>query len=219
MRYVRLRINPDRSLHPIYRYVDASSEVRRCSIVQWNARDPTELVVVYRVEGGRQGFTDTLDAADEVLEHDVVSASGDTFYSVIHTKTPEPMEELWRMATREAVVLLPPLVQRDDGAIDTRVIGSSGDLAEMMEDVPDWVEYEVDSVREAGGWRYSAYDRLSPRQRRALDAAHDLGYYDVPRRATHADVAEELGCSKSTASEHLRKAEAHLVRDAVRDRL
>ena len=42
-------------------------------------------------------------------------------------------------------------------------------------------------------------------------AARDLGYYDLPREATHADVAERLGCAPGTASEHLRKAEAKLV--------
>ena len=31
------------------------------------------------------------------------------------------------------------------------------------------------------------------------------------REATHADVAERLGCAPGTASEHLRKAEAKLV--------
>ncbi len=53
------------------------------------------------------------------------------------------------------------------------------------------------------------------RQRAAVRAAVDLGYYDQPRRATHGDVAERLGCAASTASEYLRKAEAKLVRAAM----
>lgn len=52
---------------------------------------------------------------------------------------------------------------------------------------------------------------LSERQREALRAALELGYYDTPREATHADVAAELDCAPNTASEHLQKGEAKLV--------
>jgi len=47
---------------------------------------------------------------------------------------------------------------------------------------------------------------LTDRQRAALDTALDLGYYDVPRAASVADVAVELDCATSTAGELLRKA-------------
>jgi predicted DNA binding protein len=57
---------------------------------------------------------------------------------------------------------------------------------------------------------------LSDRQREAVRAALDIGYYDQPRGATHEDVAAALDCAPSTASEHLRKAEAELVRAAMR---
>ncbi|WP_255152618.1 helix-turn-helix domain-containing protein [Halorarius halobius] len=50
------------------------------------------------------------------------------------------------------------------------------------------------------------------RQREALQVAVALGYYDTPREATHADIAEELGCAPNTASDHLQNGEAKLVR-------
>ncbi|MFC6874642.1 helix-turn-helix domain-containing protein [Halobellus marinus] len=53
---------------------------------------------------------------------------------------------------------------------------------------------------------------LSDRQQEALQTAVELGYYDTPREDTHADVADELGCAPNTASEHLQKGEAKLVR-------
>ncbi|MFB6270785.1 MAG: helix-turn-helix domain-containing protein, partial [Halobacterium sp.] len=49
-------------------------------------------------------------------------------------------------------------------------------------------------------------------QREAVEAALELGYYDDPRAATQADVADRLDCAASTAGDHLRKAEAKLVR-------
>jgi len=36
-----------------------------------------------------------------------------------------------------------------------------------------------------------------------------------PREATYADVAERLDCAPKTATEHLQKAEAKLVRNAM----
>jgi predicted DNA binding protein len=51
---------------------------------------------------------------------------------------------------------------------------------------------------------------LTDRQREVLDVALDLGYYEVPRRATHRDVAERLGLSVGTVSEHLQKIESRV---------
>jgi predicted DNA binding protein len=53
---------------------------------------------------------------------------------------------------------------------------------------------------------------LADRQAELVEIALELGYYAVPRTASHEDVAGAAGCVPSTASEHLRKAEATLVR-------
>lgn len=52
---------------------------------------------------------------------------------------------------------------------------------------------------------------LSQPQRRALRAAVLGGYYEIPRRVTPARLARELGISKSTLLEHLRKAEGKVI--------
>lgn len=54
-------------------------------------------------------------------------------------------------------------------------------------------------------------DDLSPRQREAFTLARERGYYARPRRASAADLAEELGVTAATFREHLRKAEAKLL--------
>ncbi|WP_255190928.1 helix-turn-helix domain-containing protein [Natronobeatus ordinarius] len=54
---------------------------------------------------------------------------------------------------------------------------------------------------------------LTERQREVLQAALEVNYYETPRRATAADVADHLGCTASTASEHLREAEARVIRE------
>ncbi|MFC7196849.1 helix-turn-helix domain-containing protein [Halosimplex aquaticum] len=59
-------------------------------------------------------------------------------------------------------------------------------------------------------------DRSRPRemtepQQEALVTAHEMGYFDTPRTATMADVADELGVAPASLSERLRRAQNHLV--------
>lgn len=52
---------------------------------------------------------------------------------------------------------------------------------------------------------------ITEKQRSALATAVELGYYERPRGADLATVAEELGISRSAASQRLNAAEATLV--------
>lgn len=56
---------------------------------------------------------------------------------------------------------------------------------------------------------------LSPKQREALVVALDRGYFDVPRRATLAQVAADLGISDTAASQRIRRGCHELVRAAA----
>lgn len=53
--------------------------------------------------------------------------------------------------------------------------------------------------------------RLTKRQREVLEAAFDAGYYDWPRATSGSELAEELGISQPTLSEHLTTAERKLL--------
>jgi DNA-binding CsgD family transcriptional regulator len=52
---------------------------------------------------------------------------------------------------------------------------------------------------------------LTERQREVLETAYDLGFFDVPREATTAEVADAIGVDPSTAAEHLQRAERNLL--------
>lgn len=49
-------------------------------------------------------------------------------------------------------------------------------------------------------------DGLTDRQDEALRIAYEWGHFDIPRRASLEDVAEELGITPSSVSERLRRA-------------
>lgn len=74
-------------------------------------------------------------------------------------------------------------------------------------------EISVEKITTRSGTESSSIDidRLSDRQREVFELARDSGYYDSPRRVSGTDMAEELGISKATLHEHLRKVEAKLL--------
>lgn len=57
--------------------------------------------------------------------------------------------------------------------------------------------------------------RHDDRQLEILETAVGHGYYDVPRRPTHADIAEALDLS-TNVGEHLRKNKARLLSKLAR---
>jgi DNA-binding CsgD family transcriptional regulator len=58
--------------------------------------------------------------------------------------------------------------------------------------------------------------RLTERQREVLETAHAMGYFEHPKGANAGEVADALGISTSTLSEHLAAAQSKLL-DAILD--
>lgn len=56
---------------------------------------------------------------------------------------------------------------------------------------------------------------LSAKQRDALETAVAAGYFEVPRRASLSDIAEDLGVSTQAVSERLRRGVTTLVENAL----
>lgn len=52
----------------------------------------------------------------------------------------------------------------------------------------------------------SVEDQMMPSQWQTLVLAYEMGYFEVPRRATLADLGDRLGVSKQAASVRLRRA-------------
>ena len=70
----------------------------------------------------------------------------------------------------------------------------------------------------AGGMPRDSPDaRLTKRQREALLAATELGYFEIPRRTNATEVADELGISKSAFLDRLKRAQASLFEGLFSD--
>ena len=76
------------------------------------------------------------------------------------------------------------------------------------------ISFELLRLGDMEAPKLGQYD-LTLRQRNALVTALELGYFEVPRRAKLADVAEELGLSSNAVSERIRRGQANLCRSAL----
>ena len=55
------------------------------------------------------------------------------------------------------------------------------------------------------------FETVTPRRRKVLNKALEAGYFDIPRGSTLQEIADDLGIAKTTASQHLRKAEQNIM--------
>ncbi|MFB6353162.1 MAG: helix-turn-helix domain-containing protein [Halobacteriales archaeon] len=98
-----------------------------------------------------------------------------------------------------------------------RVVGAVGDhevLQGVMQAAGDDIDTHLERVYPMGPSGATADEQrwdLTPAQAEALRTAHEAGYFSVPRETTAAEVADELGISKSAFLERLRRGQAALL--------
>lgn len=217
MKHIRGRATVDPDVAPtFYNLLANSSRIEEARLLSGNpTRDDLE-TLLFALKGDSEHFRDnaTETAGIESVE---LSASEDGWtYAFVETRPlATPMyETIHRARMQSRLVARKPIVYRD-GAIHFRVFGDPESLQSAFDRAGDVIELQIDEIETVRGDPDRPAATLSERQREAVIAALELGYYDQPRAATHADVADELECAPATASEHLRKAESKLVRAAM----
>ncbi|WP_435363464.1 helix-turn-helix domain-containing protein [Haloarchaeobius sp. DYHT-AS-18] len=93
-----------------------------------------------------------------------------------------------------------------------------GELDDRLETVREEKDATIDvqhisSVQSLSGGSTQYLQLLSQRQREVFELARRENYYQWPREVSLQELADELDISKTTFTEHLRKAEAKLLND------
>ncbi|WP_256300807.1 helix-turn-helix domain-containing protein [Haloarchaeobius salinus] len=214
MRYLTLRVTgAEAELHPLVPALTDESVFRDAQMVDWApSLDPPRATVLLYVDGDIERFVDVLEETDLVLDYDVTRVGDERAYVYVHSE-PHPVEwQLFDVGTTEGLIPVFPIQYHHDGSITARIVGPTETLQAAVESMPGGVETKLERVGEYDLGRPPIPPSLPPRQREALVTALELGYYEVPRAAGRDDVAAAMGCAPSTASEHLQKAERHVVR-------
>ncbi|MFC7205116.1 helix-turn-helix domain-containing protein [Haloferax namakaokahaiae] len=151
-------------------------------------------------------------AKDDIVDFDISPTADGGAVCHLHMHPTEEVRRLLELLDEYDLLLDTPIRLTREG-VTVHVLGSHSQLTAAVSSLPDPISaaFSVDGLSEYTPVTDSVRAGLTTRQREALSVAVELGYYDVPRDATIDDVADELDCSPSTASEHLRKAESHVL--------
>ncbi len=63
----------------------------------------------------------------------------------------------------------------------------------------------------------SILSNLTANQKKILNSAKKLGYYDYPRKITHEELSEKIGINMDIVLESLRKAEKLIINRILDD--
>jgi predicted DNA binding protein len=192
------------------------SAITETRLLEWSMVGEGPDTILFAIDGEAAPFVDAAPALAGIGSVEVADSDGRWTYALVTVETAAtPVFDAIRAARRRpGFVVRKPIVYRD-GAMEFHVVGDGAALQAAFEDAPVAVTVDIEEITSVAGGLQGPLASLPDRQRQALTTALALGYYEQPRRATQDDVATELGCAPQTASEHLQKAEATLVRAAV----
>ncbi|EMA54013.1 helix-turn-helix domain-containing protein [Halococcus thailandensis] len=211
MRYVTfVLIPPDGGLHPSDRRLAEESDVTRTALHDINRLDDGTAVTLYRLDGTVERIETILDDCADVLAHNV-SATGDSVHAYVHFETNDVVAGLLAVPHAHGIILDTPIEFTPRGGLRITVVGEETTIRETIGTVPDGIGLKLEETGEYEPSAQRLFARLTTRQQETLKAAIEAGYYEVPRRATHADIAERLDRTGGTVGEHLRKIEAAVL--------
>lgn len=216
MRYFDFTITPDNgSIHPVDLILAEHPDVTRESLLHINALGDGTGVMLYRLRGDSAAVSEELSDSD-VIRHDILDVQGDVFHLYLHVRPGEPAGRLMALAQKYALIIDTPLAFTDGGGLRLTVVGTHDMLRRALEDLPDDIQISVEQAGQYSPERPHLLSILTDRQAEVFRTAVEKGYYEIPRRTTHEDISDELGCAPSTIDEHLRKAESRVLSTLVK---
>ncbi|WP_436344901.1 helix-turn-helix domain-containing protein [Natronorubrum sp. FCH18a] len=218
MKYLDVRLSqPDWMLHPMQRFIREEDAVTYEELQTWNVagrEDGLEYELFY-AEAEREPYEKTLEAVDSVRWYDLTPIDDDSFYVYVCQET-RPEDVRWREAFAALdLVVVPPIVYDSTAAFYMTVVGSGDNLQAMLDGLPDEIDVTVRAIGEYDRRHAPLTDGLTERQLEAVEAAVEVGYFEIPRDAGVEAVADELGCASSTAAMLLQRAQARVMRRLV----
>lgn len=211
MRYITFVIIPaDGGLTKTDQELGIDSKITRRSIQHINLLADGTAVVIFELDGDLDAIEDILANSAEVLEYNVTETR-ESHHVYIHLEANETITELLTIPNEFELVVDTPMVYTHRGGLRVTVIGDEDVFRKAMPAMPSTLHFKLEQLGEYEPSTERLFSLLTERQQEILQEAIQQGYYEVPRKVTHQDVAESLNCSGGTVGEHLRKIEAKLL--------
>ncbi|MFB6178978.1 MAG: helix-turn-helix domain-containing protein [Halorientalis sp.] len=188
----------------------------RLTVERWRLEGNDKLRLFVLAEGDR---FETLEAAFEGLPNrvslDIVSKRGPSrLYQLRLVSKVNHLPEYSAVNGVVSHVRIEP-----DGVYVTAYLADREELIKTREFLLEQ-DLDMEVVRLQDATESDPEGGLTDEQFEALVTAYKMGYFDVPKGATQADVADALGISPPSLSERLKRAQQSLIEQhLVEDRL
>jgi len=211
MKRVRITIHPQELDNPaLYEHLTAAPYIDEVQTLNWNNETPPAGFLLW-IRGEYRRLEDVLATDPEVSEYELFPLSEAECHCVLEGAGTADARALWANFNRGSLLTVPPVQWNDDGSSTFALIGTEGDIQAAVDGVPEGIPVDVERVGGTDVRPESVRGDLSDRQRETVETALEVGYYDTPRNATIEDVAAETACARSTAAEHLQRAETKVM--------
>jgi predicted DNA binding protein len=211
MRYVKVSLIPtEGDIDPVSGEIQQEPSLTREAILHINRLNDGTVVLLTQLRGDKDALLGILEDHPAVISYNVSSVR-DGLQAYIHAEPTRIASGLLSLTQQHEFVLDTPIEYGPEGGFRVALIGQEETVRRAIEDVPEGIRVELEQLSDYDPELRELSSLLTDRQREILNTAADLGYYEVPRRATHQDIADELDLSTTTVGEHLRKIEARML--------
>ncbi len=211
MRYITCVIHRTDGTHSVRRRLVEEPGVTLEAVLSFNILNDGSGHRLARLRGDLERVRELLAKRSDVLAYDIFGEHEGLVY--VHTQPAEndPLTRLLSIPREHEVFFDMPIERAGVDTMRVTMLGeTSTALQRAIADVPDEFDPTLERVGEYPPNSRDLSSLLTDRQREILTVAVEMGYYDIPRRTTHRNIAEEIGLSVGTVSEHLRKVEAKI---------
>jgi predicted DNA binding protein len=211
MRYVRTVIIPrEGGLHPVDERLAREPDLDRELLHNISLLDDGTAITLFQLSGDAERAREIAEESDEILDYQL--SEGDDHVTVYaHFVPNETIIALLSLFREYELILDMPLEYTPEGALRAHIVGEEDVIREVIPKVPNGIGLNLEQISDYVPEEERLFAMLTDRQRETLRAALEVGYYQVPRQATHQDIADYLDRSDGTVGEHLRKIEAKVM--------
>lgn len=211
MRYVRTVIIPrEDGLHPVDETLAAEPNITRELLHNISLLDDDTAITLFQLSGDVERMREIASESPEILEYQI-SEGEDHVTIYAHFVPNDTVVDLLSLFREYELILDMPLEYTADGGLRAHIVGEEDVIREVIPKVPDGLGLNLEQISDYVPEEERLFSMLTPRQQETLQAALEVGYYRVPREATHQDIADHLDRSDGTVGEHLRKIEAKVM--------
>ncbi|QLD89406.1 helix-turn-helix domain-containing protein [Natronomonas salina] len=211
MRYVRTVITPrEGGLHPVDEILAEEPNLSRELLHNISLLDDGTAITLFQLSGDADRAREIAEESEEILDYQLSEGENHiTIYS--HFVPNQTIVDLLGLFREYELILDMPLEYTADGGLRAHIVGEEDVIREVIPQVPDGIGLNLEQISDYVPEEERLFAMLTDRQQETLQAALEVGYYEVPRQATHQDIADFLDRSDGTVGEHLRKIEAKVM--------